>query len=207
MNCDGIARWYRSFEYLAFGRALEQRRLEYLDDVKDTRQVLILGDGDGRFTAEFVKRNPGAQVDWVDLSSGMTAMAERRIGDGGANVRFRVGDARTISLTEKYDLVVTHFFLDCFTEEELDVLVGRVAECCEPGARWLISEFGLPDGGIGRVASRVLIRFMYFFFRVATGLRVTQLPVYARVLERHGFRVVGRRMAMGGLLVSELWRY
>ena len=126
MNCDGIARWYRALEYLVFGRALERRRLEFLDDVTDARQVLVLGDGDGRFTAEFVKRNPKATVDWVDLSSRMTEIAERRIGDAGVNVRFQVGDARTVSIAKKYDLVVTHFFLDCFTEDELEGLVARV---------------------------------------------------------------------------------
>jgi len=57
MNCDGIARWYRALEYLVFGRALERRRFEYLNDMADARHVLILGDGDGRFTAEFVRRN------------------------------------------------------------------------------------------------------------------------------------------------------
>ena len=59
-----------------------------MDAVADARSVLILGDGDGRFTAEFVKRNPVAVVDSVDLSRRMLELAEGRIGMRG-NVRFR----------------------------------------------------------------------------------------------------------------------
>ena len=55
MNCDRIAHWYRPLEYLVFGRALEKRRFEYLGQVGEVRNALILGDGDGRFTAEFVQ--------------------------------------------------------------------------------------------------------------------------------------------------------
>ncbi len=93
MNCDGIARWYRVLEYVVFGRALEGRRVEYLNDVADARRVLILGDGDGRFTAEFVRRNSRATVESVDLSGRMIEMAAKRVEGCSTNVRFRVGDA------------------------------------------------------------------------------------------------------------------
>jgi ubiquinone/menaquinone biosynthesis C-methylase UbiE len=204
MNSDPIARWYQLFEYLVFGRALQRRRLEFLKEVADVRSVLILGDGDGRFTAEFVKQNPQAVVESVDSSARMLQLAERRV--GSANVQFRVGDARTIALSGKYDLVVTHFFLDCFTNEELDKLVERITGRCMPNARWLVSEFGLPLAGVPRFAARALIRIMYFFFRVLTGLRVTHLPNYAPVLARNGFQIMQRQTAAGGLLISELFR-
>jgi SAM-dependent methyltransferase len=204
MNCDGIARWYRALEYLEFGQALERRRLEYLNDVADARHVLILGDGDGRFTAEFVRRNSGATVESVDLSGRMIAMASKRVGGFSKNVRFRVGDARSIAFEGKYDLVVTHFFLDCFENDELNGLVERVAERCDAGARWVISEFGLPESGIERTLAWALVRFLYFGFWLTTGLKVKKLPDYAGALERQGFRVVRRRVAMGGLLVSEI---
>jgi len=205
MNCDGIARWYRALEYLVFGRALERRRLEFMNRMTDARSVLILGDGDGRFTAEFVRRNPEAKVDSIDLSPRMIKIAKRRAGDLASQVNFRVGDARTVSLAGKYDLVVTHFFLDCFTDQELDAVVARVSEHCEPGASWVLSEFALPEGGLPRIGARLLIRFMYFCFWVLTGLTVKNLPPCARIMANFGFRLNERRVALGGLLASEMW--
>jgi SAM-dependent methyltransferase len=206
MNCDPIARWYRFFEYLAFGRALERRRREYLEEVRSARNVLILGDGDGRFTAEFVRRNVAAQVESVDLSSKMVALAEQRIEcSARERVRFRVGDALTIELSGTYDLIVTHFFLDCFTEVELEGLVERLVTLSGRNARWLMSEFRLPERGLRRLAAKALIRFMYFGFWLVTELEVTRLPEYVPALERHGFQLRKSKSAMGGLLVSEMW--
>jgi ubiquinone/menaquinone biosynthesis C-methylase UbiE len=205
MNCDRIAPWYRALEYVTFGRMLERRRFAYLDQVAGARRVLILGDGDGRFTAQFVMRYPAALVDSIDLSAGMLELAKRRTGAGGSQVRFHAADARSFSLEGKYDLVVTHFFLDCFADGDLAQLAARVTGHCEPGARWLVSEFALPDRGVARFAARGLLRLMYFFFFLATGLSVTRLPNYAQVLRNNGFRLESRETALKGFLVSELW--
>jgi ubiquinone/menaquinone biosynthesis C-methylase UbiE len=207
MNCDRIARSYRAFEYLAFGRALERRRFGYIKDVSEAKRVLILGDGDGRFTAEFLKWNKGARVESIDSSGRMLALARARLDDAAAErVQFRVGDARTVDLAGTYDLVVTHFFLDCFTDAEAARLIERMAGFCEPGARWLISEFRLPRASVRRLAAKALIRFMYFCFRLTTGLKVTRLPDYEPLLEKSGFALQKRQKALGGMLVSEIWR-
>jgi ubiquinone/menaquinone biosynthesis C-methylase UbiE len=208
MNCDGIARWYRLFEYLVFGRALERRRLEYLSEIANASRALVLGDGDGRFTTEFLRRNSKVQVESVDLSAGMLALAKQRIGKVGIDstrVTFRHGDATTIELLNQYDLMVTHFFLDCFGETELTSLIAKISEHCLPGARWVVSEFALPEVIAWRWLARCFTRFMYLAFRVATGLKVTQLPDYNRALKQNGFRLLKSRRALGGLLVSELW--
>jgi SAM-dependent methyltransferase len=208
MNCDRIASRYRLLEYLVFGRALERRRFEYLDEVAGARRALMLGDGDGRFTVAFVERNPRKLVDFVELSSGMLALAQARLRGLKLNseaVRFWMGDARTTELPGPYDLVVTHFFLDCLSREELQGLVARIVERCSPGGRSLVSEFGLPPAGFRRLAARALISTMYLLFRIATGLKVKRLPDYRAVLEENGFRINRRRVSAGGLLVSELW--
>ena len=203
MNFDRIAPWYRTFEYLAFGRGLQRARLKFVDLTKTAQRVLILGDGDGRFTAEFVKRNPRARVDSVDSSARMIEMAKRRV--NGSGVRFVVGDARTVNLEGAYDLVVTHFFLDCFGQQECENLVAKVAGYCAPDATWLLSEFQIPERRGLRSVARALVRFMYFFFRILTGLPTTRLPDYRAALHRNGFLVVQSHGSLGGLVISEMW--
>lgn len=206
MNCDRIAPYYSAFEYLAFGHSLERRRFEYVKYVADAERVLVLGDGDGRFTAEFLKWNQAAQVVSIDSSGRMLQLAKKRLDPAAAaRVVFHWGDARTLALGASYDLIVTHFFLDCFTNEDANRLVESIAAHCEPGARWLISEFRLPSAGVRRVAASLLVRFLYFCFRLTTGLRLTRLPEYEPLLVKHGFALHERRTALGGLLVSEVW--
>src|SRR6185437_14238774 len=127
MNCGQIARCYQWLKYLSFGRALEWRRREYLDEVKNARSVLILGDGDGRFTAEFLGRNKQGIIDFARTQPAYVSAGEatgRATSGRRGRIRFWQADARTMDLQREYDLIVSHFFLDCFTQKDLDALVA-----------------------------------------------------------------------------------
>src|SRR3954453_19751287 len=95
LNWDSIAWAYRWMEYLTFGPALHRRRREFLSEIASARSGLILGDGDGRFTAEFLRHNTEALVDWVECSRRMADVAGARIAraaDGPRRVRQIVED-------------------------------------------------------------------------------------------------------------------
>ncbi len=195
MNCDRIARWYRWIEYAGFGRALERRRETFVRDVADARRVLALGDGDGRALAALLTAAPHACVDYIDVSARMLELAQARAGT--EHVVYRNADARAVPLPSgEYDLIVTHFFLDCFDETDLEPLIARLASAATPGARWLISEFR---------GNGWLVRSLYLFFRIATGLHTRRLVDHHPLLKRHGFHLVRREDAWHGLLASELW--
>lgn len=199
MNCDSIARSYRWIEYATFGRALQRRRVAFLPEVADARHVLVLGDGDGRFLERLVKQNPRAHVDYVDLSGRMLELARGRAGN--ARVTYHQADALEIALPERgYDLIVTHFFLDCFDEAGEARLVERAARATCPNARWLISEFRESSWW-----AALWLRMMYAFFGIATGLQTRRLIDHHPLLARHGFRIARTESARWGLLASELW--
>lgn len=205
MNCDSLAPHYVWIERLTFGRALQRRRVAFLDEMADARRALVLGDGDGRFLAELAAANRAMAIDYVDLSAGMLERARRRA--GGDRVRYLRADALTVPLDQDaYDLVVTHFFLDCFGPEEIRRLAARTRGAAGPEARWVVSEFRVPPGAVAGRLARGLIRLMYAFFAVATGLRTRRLTDHRPLLEAAGFRLREEKRHWGGLLVSELWR-
>lgn len=204
MNCDPIARWYRWLEYGAFGGALQRRRVAFLSGMSKAKNALVLGDGDGRFLAELLRLNRHVRVDAVDLSGGMIALAQRRASDAAAagRVRFYRADAREFPLRAGgYDLIVTHFFLDCFNDAELAALVPRLAAAGDKEARWVISEFSLAGGR----RARLWVAFLYRAFGWATGLRVRRLPEYAVALRAAGLALEREEFSAGKLLVSQLW--
>ena len=195
MDCDGIAPWYRWFEYAGFGRALERRREAFLSEVADARRVLALGDGDGRALAALLAAAPNVCVDYLDVSPRMLELARARAGT--EHVNYRCEDARTASLAAaEYDLIVTHFFLDCFDETDLKPLIARLANAATPQAYWLISEFR---------GNGWLVRALYLFFRIVTGLRTRRLADHHPLLRRYGFHLVRHEDTCRGLLTSELW--
>ncbi len=208
MNADRIARLYRWFEYLAFGRALERRRFAYLSQLRGCRRALILGEGDGRFLAALLERNRELQADVVDSSARMLELARCRIPAGAeARVRLRHLDARVVeSPACSYDLVVTHFFLDCFSDSDAGLLIGRLTEALQPGGLWVLSEFQEPRGGLARLHARVWLGVMYRFFQITTGLDTSKLPPYAELLRAREMRLESGQSERFGLMVSQLWR-
>jgi ubiquinone/menaquinone biosynthesis C-methylase UbiE len=204
MNCDPIARWYRYAEYLTLGKALEKRRREYLSRMATAKHALLLGDGDGRFTAEFASANRSAKIDSIDLSKNMLALAARRLEAlpfPTPAVRLLRADALTVPLEGPYDLIVTHFFLDCFSDSQIPELVERISSAATPDAQWIVSEFQTPN-----LAAGFIVKLLYLAFRLLTGSRVQRLPAYAKVLAAHGFQRFAGKTALGGLIISEFWQ-
>jgi len=108
-------------------------------------------------------------------------------------------------IDEPYDLVVSHFFLDCLTQEQLDQLVQRTAPALSAGALWLVSDFNIPEGALYRPA-RLCVSSLYLAFRILTGLRVNRLPDYGATLTGTGFKRIVRQEFLGGILFTELWQ-
>jgi hypothetical protein len=113
--------------------------------------------------------------------------------------------AFTRDTSERYDLVVSHFFVDCLTQEQLNQLVQRTAPALSPGALWLISDFQIPAGAL-HLPARLCVSGLYLIFRILSGLRVTRLPKHGATLTNAGFTRIAKEEFLGRLLFTELWQ-
>ena len=206
-NFNRLARIYRWMEWLTFGPILWRCRCEFLDLMKASRTALILGDGDGRFTARLLQSNVQITVEAIDASEAMLDELLKRSGSNADRVRTTAADARgPIPLVQCFDLVVAHFFLDCLTTIEVESLARNTHAQLAPGARWMISEFAIPENRYGRWFALPLVSALYLAFGALTGLKVRRLPRYREALVRAGFELAHERKRLKGLLVSEVWQ-
>lgn len=206
-NFDRLAPLYRWLEWLSFGPFLWWCRCAFLGELRGSRQALVIGDGDGRFTARLLRSNPDVGIHAVDASPSMLRALLRRAGRHSGRVQATCVDAREglpVSTTS-FDLIVTHFFLDCISTEEVSLLAQRARAVAAPNALWVVSEFAVPEGWFGRLVALPLIKSLYWAFGRLTGLRQHSLPDYEHSLGAAGFALVQRESWLGGLLVSELW--
>ena len=104
-----------------------------------------------------------------------------------------------------FDLVVTHFFLDCFREDQLRRLIPVIAGAAKGRATWLVGDFKVAGKGFWRVRSQVLLAVMYLFFRGVTGLSARRLTAPDGMLREAGFQCERRLEFDRGLLHSDLW--
>jgi Methyltransferase domain len=205
-NFNRLARLYHLLEFLTFGPSLQRCRCDLIADLAGCRCALVLGDGDGRFTFELLRSNANIEIDVVDSSAAMLRELHRRAAPYAARLRSYCTDARDWQpASPPYDLVASHFFLDCLDSAEIRALASKLLGAVSPNAVWIVSDFAVPHGWFGRFIARPVISFLYHAFGILTGLTLRKLPNHAAALGAAGFDLKQRRTWLHGLLASEIW--
>ena len=199
---DRVARSYRALEYCAFGRTLERARFDLLPSLQSCRDILVLGEGDGRCLAQLLRVAPAARVHVVEGSAAMIALARARVpSEDRPRARFDRADIRQLTLAPaSYDAVVTMFVLDCLSDSEVEQLVRTTQRSLRPGARWLFADFAMPERGWPRLMARLITGGLYAFFRWQAGVAVRALPASEAILAAAGWRTVEAREYHGRLI-------
>jgi SAM-dependent methyltransferase len=205
-NFNWLARLYRWMELFSFGPWLMLCRCAFLNECLNSCRALALGDGDGRFTARLLRENPAIRIDAVDASPAMLSALSRRAGPHNARLRTHQADVRSLQLANPaYDLIITHFFLDCLDSEEVQALAACLGGVASPGSLWIVSEFAIPSDWFGMLVARPIVWALYRVFGWLTGLQVRSLPDHHLALRQAGFTLEKHRCWLKGLLISEVW--
>lgn len=206
---DLLARHYRWMEAVLAGERLQTCRTTFLNQLTYSRHALVLGCGHGRFVAELLRNNPKVEVTCVDSSQRMLEVCAHGLAAiPGAIERttFVHRDVLNDALPGSgYDLVATHFFLDCFKPDQLEKLIPAVEQVARADARWVVSDFRLPAAGLARLRARLVLALAYAFFRVVTRLPARTLTNPDTILAACGFRLQDRLTYDWGLLHADLW--
>jgi ubiquinone/menaquinone biosynthesis C-methylase UbiE len=215
MGFGHLARCYEALERATFGGVLQRARTYHLEQLAPVPEVLLLGDGDGRFLeallVERARRGTTGSVVSVDASRGMLERARERIAGlpGADQVQFVHSPAGAFEPPADYSpgAIASQFFLDCFDEEALAELANQISVVASPGAVWVIADFSLPPRrSPWRLPARALIWVMYRFFALAAGLRAKRLPNFHKALNSSGWRLERCACWMKGLVFSSVWR-
>ena len=205
-NFSRVARIYRWAEYLTLGPILQDTRTHFLPQLADRRKALLFGDGDGRFLAKLLEQNSTLQATAVDVSATMLRLLRQRCAHAGSRLQTIHTSALEANVPPGTDLVISHFFLDCLTQREVDILVQGVATNTTPGTLWLLSDFQIPQRSFIRPFAAIYVRSLYLAFRVLTGLRVQSLPNPQAALGRAGFIRIEHHETLFGLIYTEIWQ-
>ena len=210
MSFDTLAPYYRAMELVLAGSLLQRCRTAFLTETGRARSALLLGEGPGRYLVELLRANPHVTVTCLDSSARMQAIARRRASEAGfarRQLRFVCTDwADWCPDSGSFDLVVTHFFLDCFPDDELARLIAKISALMLPNASWVLSDFRVPEGGWRRVRARLVLGLAYTFFRITTGLNTRRLPSVAPLLESAGFELREQQLFNYDLLHAQVWQ-
>lgn len=196
---DRIAPYYDRLARLAFGDAILNSQLAYLNRIPGAARILVLGGGTGVFLSKLYQCAPDARVCYVDASQRMLTIA-RQNKPQGLEVEFIHGGLVDIPTETKFDVVITYFFLDMFAAGDLEKLIKQIGATVHPGGIWLVSDFVKRRWWHG-----TLLFCMYTFFFVFAGVSVFSLPDWNYQFLRAGMRNTESCRFFSGFIESAIY--
>lgn len=200
-NYNNSAWFYDGLSRLVYGRALINAQIYLLQFVPVNSTVLIVGGGTGWILEELTKIHlSGVSITYVEIAADMMARSMRR--NTGQNSVVFINDAiENVDINKKFDVVITPFLFDNFTEATAQKVFNYIHQLLTPGAIWLNADFQL----IGKWWQSVLLKSMFLFFRMLCKIEASQLPDVEQLFNARGYRAVERRSFYGNFVVSMVY--
>jgi len=112
--------------------------LPFCEKLPQLRNVLILREGNGRFLINCRRCLTSARITCLDANVQMLQLAQTRLAGQHLDlhqIEFIHTDALKMETTRNsFDLIVTHFFLDCFRADQLERLIPTIAQAATANA-------------------------------------------------------------------------
>ncbi|WP_040005633.1 class I SAM-dependent methyltransferase [Fibrisoma limi] len=204
-NFDWVAPLYDALSFFVFGRSLQRAQTLLLGELQPGASILIVGGGTGFLLEPILTQCQPSQVLYLETSARMLAQASGRMFQKPilGSVEFRLGDETALRPDERFDVIITPFVLDLFTEQTLaQRMLPRLRQALNPDGHWLVTDFVRTD----KWTHQALLWLMITFFRLTAGIETRQLANWPRLLRKAGLIRLESRSAVGGMVVSEIWR-
>ncbi len=202
-NFDWVAPVYDALSFLVFGRKLRRAQTSFLDRLPPGASVLLVAGGTGWLLEQVLQSQPG-RVLYLETSAQMLRLASRRILSKAlpGKIEFRLGDQTSLRPEESFEVLMTPFVLDLFTEPTLrGQVLPRLRAALKPGGQWFVTDF-VPTN---RWWQQTLLWAMIRFFRLTAGIETRQLANWQRLLTEAGLTLKARRPQVGGMVSTEVW--
>ncbi len=171
---------------------------------------LIMGGGDGKFLLEAMKQGLSDQYYYIDISDAMIKLArskiEKQLPSLLNSVVFICGSYQDISATGKFDLIVTPYFLDCFSEDELSIITAKLHAHLTIEGTWFFTDFNIPEDSFRTFIFKNIIRLLYGIFDLFCNWELNRLPDFSKEFCKYGFTILHEKYFLGGLLVSRIYK-
>lgn len=193
-----IAPYYDQLAAFIFGKSILEAQLCYLELIPPNAKILVLGGGTGKWISELIQFNNTCKIWFVDASSKMVELAKDNLKDT-EQVAFIHGAEDKIPKLQ-FDVIITHFFLDMFTNQQLYNLIGKLVNDTNSPSMWIAADFEK-----SKYWHALLLRFMFLFFRQSGTMDNNELPDWNAILKSHRFKIAASKSSFGKFIQSRLY--
>jgi ubiquinone/menaquinone biosynthesis C-methylase UbiE len=205
MNLNGFDRIAFIYDFLArliFGSSIIASQEFFLDRIQDRSKVLILGGGSGWLLSDLLELRPVCEVWYIEASEKMITMARKKI-RASYTVHFIHGTQDDIPASACFDVVITNFYLDLFTDKGLENVVDKIRNSADSKATWIVTDF--VDGN--KSWQKLMLLMMYGFFRKTAKIESERLPQWEAAVERSTSKKIDDKYFYGGFIKTACYQF
>lgn len=198
LNFNTVSPVYDLLARMVFGKTLEKAKISQLGSISDGQTILFIGGGTGATLNYLNGHFNKLKVDYVEMSSGMIKKAKMR-STGNLSIDFHNLPIEDFE-GHDYDIVLTEFFFDLFSTEEIDKLVLHISNKLGPDGLWIDTDFR----NTSNILHKTLMAATYMFFRMMVNLKVKRLVDHTDLLGKNKLTVKSEKIFRDGLVTSRL---
>jgi ubiquinone/menaquinone biosynthesis C-methylase UbiE len=199
-NYDNSAWFYDNLARLIYGKSLVKAQVFLLQYIQPNSTVLIAGGGTGWILEELARIYPsGLKITYVEISEKMLALSQKR-NYRNNEVIFINKPVEDSAISAEFDVIITPFLFDNFTEQTLKNVFKCLHHLLKPGGLWLNADFQLT----GKWWQNILLKTMFAFFRLVCGIEARRLPQIEKQFTQKGYNLVAGQTSFGEFIVSKV---
>jgi ubiquinone/menaquinone biosynthesis C-methylase UbiE len=201
-NYNNSAWFYDRLSRLVYGNALVNAQLYLLHYIKPDTRILIVGGGTGWILDELSRIHPsGLNITYVEVAADMMALSKKR--NTGSNEVVFINDAiENVNRSPDFDVVITPFLFDNFTEQTLHSVFAHIHSLLKSGGLWLNADFQLT----GKWWQQFLLKSMFLFFKVICGIEASKLPEIESHFTSNDYKVISEKTFFNDFIVAKVYR-
>ncbi len=199
---DNASWFYECLSKLVFGSAQINAQEHFLNLILPNASILIIGGGTGQILESITKLYPsGLHITYVEISANMMVLSRKR-NTAQNKVTYITRDISTLLLTQEFDVIITAFLFDNFSTQELSHIFPRIHQWLKPEGLWLNTDFQLT----GPIWQKVMLKTMYYFFKILNAVKVTQLPDTAGAFTKYQYQLLAEKTFYGNFISAKAYK-
>jgi len=201
-NYDNAAWFYDGLSRLVYGKALIKAQVYLLQYIQPNDNILIVGGGTGWILEEIAHIYPeGLTITYAEVSAKMTALSKKR-NCGSNHVTFINNAIENVALSANFDVVITPFLFDNFTEQTLQKVFSHLNVLLKPTGLWLNTDFQLT----GKWWQRLYLKSMLLFFRILCAIESKNIIPIDTYFVKAGYNAISSKTFFSEFIISKAYK-
>jgi ubiquinone/menaquinone biosynthesis C-methylase UbiE len=197
-----IAPTYDGLAKLVFGNSIIKAQYQWLNSLPGQGDVLFVGGGSGKALKKLVESNPNLKITYVEPSVKMREKSKKALTESQLKqVTFVNQPIEDLKSDIQFDVIITFFFLDLFSEDKLDRIFNQLDQKLKDNGLWLVSEFNQPTN----LFQRIIEKFMFLFLKITTAIEASSIADYKKQFDSKAYDLLAKEDFYSNFIYSNLY--